>query len=524
MATKQRSTFNKAIGKSVRSARFREESAYYWGEQYDHLPEAHTQEAAGKSLREKKPATIARWTARTVNNVNSYLFGVSQIPNAKVTNLYDADGVPVPDAELTDAQRGEIEELNALIGSIRRRSRLNSSLLELGRNGLLHGTVGLAAHSLPDSDRVWCEVLELADAYPKFASEDRELAEASDLRETDLIELDEYWVEFEEDIDGETKTMLHRRFWDTEKTTVYVPIDLDGKSPSDVTLSDYAFTEDAEKTHTHELGFVPVVWIQNIRVTNDQDGAPLVLASERRLEDEVNFTLSQSGAGVRYNANPKMVLSNVSNMDTKTTLQSGPGKSINLESWGSGPEAKAELLEMSGGGQQAVLAYVTALDKLYQQVTRSIEHDPEKAVGALSGTAIERLMQPLISLVGSLRDNYGAGIARWFEMQLYIEKGSWHDVEIIWPSVIEPTFADLAPMANTLLSLHLEGLITLQTVIETLAPFFSIDDVTQYLDDLLNDAAAGGTASTAATAASNLNDPGLFSGTTNATGDDDGTQ
>lgn len=509
------STWTREIGRSERSARFRKASAYYFGEQYADLAPWH--ESRDKKLRERQPAVIVRMVKSAVDTVNSYLFGSGRAPQFRVTSLLDEDGYVVPEAELTDEDRQELREVNQELQRIRAATQLDAKLSEVGRCGLLHGSVALAGHQL-ETGRTWSEVVQVADAFPTFGSDDRALADELRLREDDLLKLEEYWIRTRSNLDGEVTT-VNRRTWEPTRTVEYEPIELDGDG-EDVDLEALEWTEDDDRTVTHDLGFVPIVWIQNIRIAGEVDGAPLVSDPEFGFEDEISYTLSQTGAAVRYNGDPKVVFRNVANISSKAgasdhKIKANEGRSISVESYGVGgmPPAEVAFLEMSGTGQAVAFEYVDVLRQMFQQVTRVIEHDPEKAVGALSGTAIERLMMPLVSLVGSLRESYGTALARWFELMLRVSDESRFDgyqVQAIWPSVIEPSPADLQLIATPVAALYLQGLITLRTAVEVLSPLFDIDDLEAYLEQLRTEAGSEGTTTAQASAQAQLDDPGLF--------------
>ena len=200
-----------------RSRLMAERRRRYWGQQYDHLPEYGSDEAEGLSLREVQPALKVRLTAAAVDTVNAYLFGAERGPSFIVTALAEMDDLD--EAELA-ARSAELElELAAANRQLQRtlrETRLAARLPELGRLGLIQGTIGLAGHQ-SDTGRQWSEVLGLIAAYPVFGSDDRAQADALELEEDDLLELDEYWLELDT-ADGEEVWMVHRRKMTVHRT------------------------------------------------------------------------------------------------------------------------------------------------------------------------------------------------------------------------------------------------------------------------------------------------------------------
>lgn len=497
-------TTTRAIGLSARSARFQRASDYYWGRQYDALPTHYDPEARDLSLRERAPAVQVGLVPQTVDTVVGYLFGAARLPNFYVDSLIDestGDEVTVEDG----ADEEEIKRINADIAKIRRWSGLDKYLREIGRLGALHGSVGLAGHVLSGEGEagrsaIWCEVLELADAYPKFGREDRAAALEAGLQEDDLIELDEFWAEVvePETNDEETTYKIHRRLWTLTGLTEFEPHD--AETLEDVNVRALEWVEDVERSVTHDLNMIPVVWIKNRLIVNSLDGAPILVESDFLAEDEINYTLTQAGRGTRYNCEPQVVFKDCANVifDDQEVAR-GSENSLKIESKASpAPEAKVELLEMNGAGIDRALAYSGQIRSGFGKKTRVVEHDPEKAVGALSGTAIERLMMPLLGLIDELRPAYAVGLARWFELMLKaLNDGADYVVKVEWPPVLQPTLEDLALVSGLISTLRGgmggEALITRRQAVALLSSWTNVDDVDAALAQLEEEEASAGT-------------------------------
>lgn len=492
-------TTSRAIGLSARSARFQRASNYYWGQQYDDLPSHFDPDAATLRLRERAPAVQVGLVASAVDTVVGFLFGGQRAPNFYVDSLIDeATGDEITVELGADAE--EIDRINAEIAKIRRWSGLDKYFREIARLGALHGSVGLAGHVLSDdaNSAIWCEVLELADAFPIFGREDRATALASGLQEDDLIQLDEYWAEVvEPDVSTEKVTYkIHRRLWTLLELVEHEPQPVDTLEGLNVRA--LTWSVDAARSVKHDLGFIPVVWIKNRLVVNAIDGAPILVESDFLTEDEINYTLTQAGRGTRYNCEPQPVFKDCANvLFGDETVKRGAEESIKIESKPSpAPEASLTLLEMNGEGIDRAMAYASALRSGFGKKTRVVEHDPEKAVGALSGTAIERLMLPLLSLIDDLRPAYAVGLARWFELMLKaLNEGADYVVKVSWPPIIQPTLEDFALVAGLLPSLRsgAEPLITVRQAVQILSSWTGVDDVDAALAELDADAVADGT-------------------------------
>lgn len=484
---------SKAIGGTARSAQFKRASAYYWGSQYDDLPSHYDPESQTLKLRERQPAILAQKVKRAVDTANRYLFGAARLPNFLVTKIPTDEGTGEREPE-SDAERAQLDEVNAMIAKIRRWSQLDKYLSEIGRLGLTQGTVALAGHVYESA--VWAEVIEVADCYAKFGRDDRAAAIERDLQEDDLLELVEYWAEEieAEEADADPTYKIHKRIWTTEATIEHVPLEQD--TLEDLFPQTLVFEEDSARSVTHGLGFVPVVWIRNKIVANSNWGAALVGEPEFRLEDEINYTATQAGRAVRYAAEPTPILKDCATLSFETnTIRRGADQTIQITSEQGKPEASVTLLEMQGVGSEAAAAYIASLEKLAEAATGVAEHDPDKALGALSGTALERLMAPLIATINDLRATYGAGLARWFELMLRVNDFEGYTVEAVWPRVVEPTLEDLAAVAPSLLMLREGGVMLRRDVVQILSNWTGAEDIDAYLTSLDEEAAAGGTSS-----------------------------
>jgi hypothetical protein len=486
------------LGYTQRSRRFNRASQYYWGKQYDHLDDWQDD----KPLEEKAPKVKMRLTKSAVDQVNAHLFGEGRKPSFEIESLPNEASAGDTDDEAEEGESDEggdeserLSELNQMLTKLEDDSRLRAQLPELGRLGNLHGTVAVGFHLV--DGRFDIEVLHAADAYPTFGYDDRQRAAELGVDFDDLLELDEYWREVDESIDGRETYRLHRRTWGPDRTVEYQPIELEGSEIEDARELDWQVDEG--RTVQHDLGFVPVEWIQNIPVAHDWDGRPAVDEAEFELEDEINYTLSQTGRGIRYNQEPQVVFTDVQGLDRGGPVQRGSKETIALES-GMESSASAELLEMDGTGAERALAYVDKLRSFFREVTQTVQHDPEQFAGALSGTALKRLLRPLVALVGLERPQYGEALSRLLEKMLKAETGTWHDVTVAWPEVVELTASEMAQVVKVARDALNAGIVTKRTAVQLIAPLVGIDDVDSYLETLEEEAGteqAGGTQSVA---------------------------
>ena len=464
----------KALGYTEREAAFNRASAYYWGRQYDHLEPWETKDI---QLRDKAPSVQIALTKKAVNRINAHLFGEGRAPTWKI----EQDDQDVEDA------------LVALVSDCGIRRKYS----EIGRLGCLHGTVAVGFHIF-DGGRIDTEIINAGKARPVFGRDRRRDAVELDIGFDELIELDEYWRTFKDDEEsGERKEFWHKRTWTTTQTIEYFEIEGPINEGDLDIAGKVKFTINEDDTVTHDLKFVPVEWITPIPVSDDIDGAPIVDAPEFKLEDEVNYTLSQTGRGIRYSQEPTLVISGV-DMVGEEPIKKGGDNSILVRKSADGTQnADAKYLEMAGNGPDVAMNYARMVRNLFNEIVQVVDHDPAQFVGAASGVALERLLYPMLMLVQNLRPEYEEKIGRLLHKMLraikVINSGDDIRVSAVWPPIVTPTAVDLREYATAITQLYDIGIVDRRKAVEYLAPFLDIEDVDAYLDQVDGAAASGGT-------------------------------
>jgi len=471
----------KILGYTQREAQFNTASRYYWGRQYDDLEPWTTSNCP---LRDKAPSVQVGLTKKAVNKVNAHLFGEGHQPHWKIEDSRNAGKTS--------------EALDEALQDVFERSGLKRRYLELGRLGTLHGTAAIGFH-LFDGGRFDTEVLQAGTSKPTFGSDDRVRAIDLGLDFDDLLELDEFWRTFEEDeVSGNRdREIWHRRTWTTQQTIEYQPLDVrDAQATGASRLEDLPWVEDAEQTQSHDLGFVPAEWITPIPVAHDIDGAPIVDASEFKLEDEINYTLSQTGRGIRYNQEPTKVFTNV-DANASDPVRVGADNTLMVSADPeAGGNAGASLLEMTGNGAVVAMDYSRMVRNLFNEIVQVVDHDPQQFAGALSGVALERLLYPMVLRVENLRPEYEHKLGRLLRKMLEADKVTGADnmvVSALWPPVVSPTAQDLQMYTTAVVELESVGIIDQKKAVEVLSPFLDIEDVDAYLADLVKREVAQGT-------------------------------
>lgn len=457
-----------ALAMTEREARFNEAAKRYHGKQYDDLEEWTEKACAG--LYQRKPKINARVTRLAVGTVNDYLFGAGNGPTFAVVD------------DLDDEQRLGLNEpgsdLDARVSELHRTSGLASLQVEIGRLGLQNGTVAVGFHYLRSPGetrgRFVCEIIAVARSVETLARDDLEAAIKYGLDLDELARLDEQWRTLRRDPEtGREAEYLHRRVWTPERIDVYKPINLEGVAdPDELTWS-------IDTTTEHGFGFVPVVWIPNgSMIAHDSEGEPLVGEAEYTLEDDVNYTLSQASRGVSYNQEPTLVFTNVSGADAGGTIERGGSATLTVSpDLASTQNADAKLLELNGTGQRVAHDHARLVWNMFFQLCRVVIHDPQNFAGALSGVALERLLQPTLQVVRGVRAGYGDGLARLLSYMLRVE-GAPRDVQVVagWPRLVEPTVAEIEAGVRGLTAARLEGLLAERDAVRLAAALFGVDE------------------------------------------------
>ncbi len=243
---------------------------------------------------------------------------------------------------------------------------------------------------------------------------------------------------------------------------------------------------DVERTVTHELGFVPIVWMRNLPGGDEIDGLPTFCEEAIDTQIEIDYQLSQAGRGLKYSSDPTLLIKEPAGSAGEPLVKGGANAIVVDE------KGDAKLLEISGKASEAVLDYVKFLREMALETMHGNRAQPEKLSAAQSGRAMELMMQPLVWLADKLRISYGErGIAEVVSMILRASRTlplsfkngervapfeADQAVSLRWPRWFPPTAGDLAQIAATLCQLCAASLMSRETAIKVLAAQYDIDD------------------------------------------------
>lgn len=209
----------------------------------------------------------------------------------------------------------------------------------------------------------------------------------------------------------------------------------------------------------HGLGFVPGHWFRNLAGGDEPDGC---CTWEPGIPNaiELDYTLSQIGRGIRYNAAPTLaVIGQVMNADEDGTITRSPTLTLQLAAGVKGDDGAsygagdAKLLEMTGAGTDAALKYIDKLHDLALEQVAAARKDPEKMKGPMSGRAMEFIDQEFHDLVMELRTQYGEYGALPLMRKMVQAVDSSIDLSsltLVWPRLYQPTPTDLAQVITAL--------------------------------------------------------------------------
>lgn len=219
------------------------------------------------------------------------------------------------------------------------------------------------------------------------------------------------------DEDGQPIELKEKYWWvrdfSTSQELTYRPI-LESKW-NPVTGEDKFLQLPEDGLITHDLGFVPGEWLVNLSGGLFPDGSCTWDAAIPSAV-EIDYTLSQLGRGVRYNASPELVvkgeLENYEDGESSVIIR-GPVNMLKFKSGMRDSEGvtaeggDAKLLEMTGQGIIAGLSYVDKVRKYALETLTAIRKDPEQMKGPLSGRAMELVDEEFLDMVFELQTAYG---------------------------------------------------------------------------------------------------------------------
>jgi hypothetical protein len=442
---------------------------------YDHLPHGFHQEKSASNeyvpLRDRRPSVRYGLCRLVVDDSVSLLFSEGHFPVAEAEGnepVKEALAALIKDVRLNDtmlaaATMGSVGSVAIHFCALRQKDGTYRPFFKPHRTQYLTPTFDPAA---PDT------LAKLREQYKVRGEVLRDRGYTID--SNDLIA--DFWF---------------AREWDENAETWFIPWKVkDENAVPDV--------PDRQRTVTHNLGFVPWVWVRNLPgelklidaslegkslLYSDVDGGCTFAAA---IDDmiEIDYQLSQAGRGLKYSMDPLLMLKEPA---AQEDFVRSPANALMV-----GEKGDAKLLEMGGSAFGVVIEYVRALRELGLESAHGNRANADKVSAAQSGRAMELMNQSLIWLADKLRVSYGEGaLLTLLRMALKANEKypfkvagkKWGaldaqaTVSLRWSPWYQPTASDRNDTAQTLKTHKEAGHMSRETAVKTLAGDFDIEDI-----------------------------------------------
>ena len=278
-----------------------------------------------------------------------------------------------------------------------------------------------------------------------------------------------------------------QRIWDAEAETWYLPWAVNDPLGGPV--------KDEQRSVTHGLGIVPVVWIRNLPGGERVDGA-CTFRNAIDTNIEIDYQLSQAGRGLKYSSDPTLLIKEPATSDTE--IVKGAGNALVVSEKGD-----AKLLEIGGTAAEAVISYVRTLREFALESVHGNRASADRLTAAQSGRALELMNQGLIWLADNLRIAYGEGgilpllkmvvrASQTFPLVVMGQRVGALDgtqrLKLRWPRWYPLSADDRLKEAQAISTLVNAGQLSRETAVKSVAAAHGITDVEAELEAIDQDA------------------------------------
>ena len=420
------------------------------GTLYDHLPNAFHDEnnRSGEyiPIRQRRPSVKYALCRIVVDESVAMLFSEGHFPD-----------IDCADEATRDA-------LQAIIKT----SKLNEAMIHAATVGSI-GSVAILMRVL--SKRLFFDVMRTATLTPEWNPEEPDKL----LRVTEKYKVDPaVLIESGYSVDETDGPHWFQRVWDGDAETWFLPWPVKADNP--------VISVDIERTVTHNLGFVPIVWIKNLPGGNGIDGACTFRAAIDT-SIEIDYQLSQAGRGLKYSSDPTLLIKEPA-LGQNGEIIKGAGNALIVAA-----DGDARMLEINGTAAQAVMDYVRMLRELAIESIHGNRSNADKISSAQSGRAMELLNQSLIRLADKLRISYGEGalldllkmiVSASEKTPITIDGKritlSPEPISLRWPAWYAPTSSDMTSVVNAVKTAKDGGIISQETAVKQVADAYDIED------------------------------------------------
>lgn len=438
------------------------------GEFYDVLPHEFHQEFTNQTNGEyipidsRRPSVRYNLPALIVRDSIGLLFSEGHFPELEVED----EGAEDEDGGVQDWLKDIANEVN-----------LKQVMLDAAWRGSV-GSVCIWVRLL--KTRVFLRVLETEYLTPFWREDEPDkLERVVELKKVTGAALKVYLPGAYDGL-SDDKEYWFRREWTTTEEVWFRPwlvrdSRVDRKKPAGP-------VRDEDRTRSHGLGFVPMVWIKNLPGGDDIDGR-CTFHDARHTTVEIDYKLSHGGRGLKYSSDPILAIQDPTNDPSGKVL--GGGNALVLNETGD-----AKFLEIAGTANAAVLEYVRQLREMVLEVVGGNRAPADKVI-APSGRALEMLNHALIMLTDQLRSTYGDGglkavadmlveMRRRQPMTVFgkpipMPPESVH-IRLRWPQWYAPTPDDAFALSNALVGYITAGVLPREEVTRLIAADFNLAD------------------------------------------------
>lgn len=278
----------------------------------------------------------------------------------------------------------------------------------------------------------------------------------------------------------------------------YLPDAIIHYRPRRATDSNHGF--EIERIDYTGWGLVPAVWIRPRRTPHGEaDGPSILTPPVRSLNEAGDYAASVGQDAYMYNAQPQLLELDVKRdgdddalidpAEVERVNVASSGRVLSYTSTAAGDRSgSVSLLEQTG---DSVTTNQEKLQQLYtrvQQLTGIVSYDQAQASGTLSGEALKRMLQPLLSRVDTYRAPLETALVLFIAKVASVLKTSVN-VEVEWPDVVEPTAADHQAFAQAIGSMVGAGVLSQETAVGMVAAYLGLDDAAQEIERVKAEAA-----------------------------------
>ena len=371
-------------------------------------------------------------------------------------------------------------DLATCIGNIVSETRLNEVMIDAAIRGSI-GSVAILLRIL--EGRIFFSVMESLYLTPVWSAREPDVLS----RVTERYKVSGADLIAQGYSDAEPGTIYwFQRCWDIDSETWYLPWAVNDP---------LGFPqEDPERSVTHGLGFVPIVWIKNLPGGDQIDGACTFRAAiESNIE--IDYQLSQAGRGLKYSSDPTLLIKEPATSDSE--IVKGAGNALVVSEKGD-----AKLLEIGGTACETVISYVRTLRELALESIHGNRTSADRLTTAQSGRSLELMNQGLIWLADNLRISYGTcGILPLVKMvlrashrfDLCIAGQNLRDLDttqqlsLRWPRWYPLSADDRLKEAQAIATLTNAGQLSTESAVKAISASHNITDVQMELDAIDRD-------------------------------------